>query len=90
MAGGEAVAILVLIFLGVATFVFGILYLCWKVVATILGGVAGLFVGRPKRGALPSRQSRLRGGSYVCPRSGCRKVETRSAAFCSQCGHFIE
>lgn len=85
---GDLLLVLVLLVVGLAAFFFGLIYLVGQVIAGVLlrisRGVSRL-LGRPGAArpadAVPDAPHPL-----VCPRPTCRKVETRTARFCSQCG----
>ena len=76
--------VLLLMILGWAAFLFGILYFFCYVIGVVGRGVFGAFKRRPVNGRRtgPVEGARM----LVCPRADCRTVEVRDARFCSRCG----
>ena len=75
---------LLVMVLGCAAFVFGILYLLCRVIGIVGRSLFGAVRPRP---ADRSRADQVRGANaMVCPRADCRNVEYRDARFCSHCG----
>ena len=83
MHGDLLLVALILVF-GCAAFLFGLMYVIWCVVGAVGRGMWGLV--RPWRRIGTEERVRTLGRPVFCPRLNCRKVEYRSARFCSQCG----
>jgi hypothetical protein len=80
----DVVVLILVLVLGCAAFIFGILYVIGRLIGGIGRGVISIFrSSRPGASAQrfnPCRKMR------VCPRPECRKIENRDALYCSQCG----
>ena len=81
----DALVIILVLVLGCAAFIFGVISLAWQALAWVGRGALGTV--RPRRGGnTPPAGMTVRGGR-VCPRPECRRVEKRrEARYCSQCG----
>lgn len=86
MAAWEVPIFILVLVLGLAGILLGVVALVFKVIGGVLGWIAGLFRGHPK--AVTHRSGRS--GARVCPQESCRHVEHRPARFCSQCGQRLE
>ena len=86
MAGWDFGIFILVLVLGLAGLLLGVLALIFKVIGGVLGWIAGLFRGHPK--AIPQHSGRS--AARVCPQESCRHVEHRPARFCSQCGQRLE
>ena len=80
----DIVVLGLVVLLGCAALLFGVLYALGRVLGTAGRSILSVFGVRPTRTA-EGRTVDL-GGGRVCPRSECRKVEYRNARYCSQCG----
>ena len=85
-AGLDPLIFVLVLVLGLAGLLLGVLALVFKVIGGVLGWIADLFRGHPK--AIPHRSGHS--GARVCPQESCRHVEHRPARFCSQCGQRLE
>lgn len=74
------VFLIVLVF-GLAAFILGVIALIWKAVSAV--GMSLVRLVTPGRKA---RAQAVRQAGLICRNPHCRKVEYRSARFCSQCG----
>ena len=86
MAGWDFGIFILVLILGLAGILLGVLALVFKVIGGVLGGIARIFRGHPK--ATPASPGRGKG--RVCPQASCRHIEHRPARFCSQCGQPLE
>ncbi len=86
MASGSTVLIVcLLVAVGAAAFVLGLLSLLWRGLAWVGGGMlalAGLGRSRDAGRALRGVAPRLR----LCPNEKCRGTERRAALYCARCG----
>ncbi len=76
---GDALVVILILVLGCAALVFGVLY----VIARAFGEVGKGFFA-VLRGPRGDRRPRPR--VRVCSRERCRKTEVRDGRYCSQCG----
>jgi hypothetical protein len=80
----EGLLFVILLMLGFGAFLFSIVYVAVAILGGLFRGLRRLFTGQPvKKRVLavpPKRRER------TCPRPNCRRVESRDARFCSQCG----
>lgn len=85
MPGETIVVVVFILVFGCAAFLFGVLYLLYRIVygaGRYLIGCLGLGHGGPSEPAETPPT-----GTLVCPRPQCGKTESRSIArFCSRCG----
>lgn len=81
---GDPLILVLVLALGSLSFFAGVVYVFCRVVGMIAHGFLRLF-GWDDGGAVPLAR-RPRAGAAVCPRSGCRQVEYRSARYCGRCG----
>ncbi|MGB2985385.1 MAG: hypothetical protein WBE26_05830 [Phycisphaerae bacterium] len=81
---GDVLLFILLLVLGWAACLFGVIYMLCRFVGWIARGAFG--VSRKdtvvEAGGMCVRGSRQR----ACPNGQCRKVEYRDAHYCSQCG----
>ena len=79
-----AVALLLILVLGWAAFLFATLLVLGRVV----GGIGRVLTSLFKPGHRGGSGRRLYSGRVgkVCPNPQCRKLEFRDAVYCSQCG----
>jgi hypothetical protein len=79
-----AVALLLILVLGWAAFLFATLLVLGRIVGGIGRGLTSLL----KPGRCGGSGRRLYSGRVgkVCPNPHCRKLEYREAVYCSQCG----
>ena len=81
---GNLVIVVLLVVLGCAALGFGVVYLCFRLVAGLGRGCVRLFRPGSDRSELPSDAEP--GHPRMCPNLRCRKIDIRSGRFCSQCG----
>lgn len=89
---GEVILIVFLLVFGCAALIFGVIY----VVGQMLSGIGRILLRlvRPvssltKTGpatASPQAATVIPAGPVACPNPRCRKIEIRTASYCSQCG----
>lgn len=81
----DALVIILVLILGCAAFLFGVISLIWQILAWVGRGMVSTIRPRPAGKASPAAPM-LR-SRRVCPRLECRRVEKRrEARYCSQCG----
>ena len=85
---GDVLLLLLVMVLGCAAFVFGILYLFCHLLGVVGRGIFGIFRRRRACGG-QTGQGRV-SREIVCPRKECRHVDYRNARFCSQCGQRLD
>jgi len=79
----ELLLVVLILIIGCASFLFGVIYLVCSALRIVGRGVYRLVVPSGGRGCAARRSS---GAPLVCSRPGCRKIEYRKARFCSRCG----
>ena len=82
MSGDPFVIVLILV-LGCAAFIFGIIYLIGRLFGAAGRGLMWVFRGGRGR---PSAGTPRGPKMLICSREQCRKVELREGRFCGQCG----
>lgn len=91
MHGPEPFVLALLVVLGLAALIFGIIYTVLRLIGSALCGVGRLLTGRVKEGRAVSvrvgHAPAASNGPRVCPRPACRHVEYRAARYCAHCGH---
>lgn len=80
---GEVVVIVLVLVVGCAAFLFGVLYLVSQLFVGIGRGLMSLI--RPRSSNQAAGPVRGMAGR-MCPNPRCRKTEYRKARYCSQCG----
>ena len=80
----DLLVILLVLVLGCAAFVFGLLELLRRMLGFVWRSMNGLLGPRREKRADGEMKGPTRG--VVCPRTTCRHVEIRKAVYCSQCG----
>lgn len=78
---GEVIAFLVLLTIGCAAFLYGVVWL----VARCVGVVGGAFLsvlGFRRRRPTPSNAREVR----ICTNPRCRRIEVRAGRYCASCG----
>ncbi len=80
---GDPVVVILVMIIGCAALIFGVLYFLGRAAGTIgRGFLAILGIGRSN-----VAESGLNGNdTVVCSNEKCRKIECRDARYCSQCG----
>jgi hypothetical protein len=81
---GDFLIVLLLMVVGCAALLFGIVYMFCQFFARIGRGLLGVIA--PGRVAGADGWGGRCGRPRVCPNDRCRKVEHRPASYCSQCG----
>ena len=82
MSGGDILLVGLVLMVGCAAFIFGVIYLFFSMFAMAGRGLVALM--------WPRRRSTVSDGtlgpSQTCPNPKCRAVEYRAARFCGHCG----
>lgn len=81
---GDFLIVLLLVVVGCAALLFGVIYMFCQFFARIGRGLVGIIA--PGRSAGSDGQVRRCSRPQVCQNKRCRKIEYRAARFCSQCG----
>ncbi len=81
---GDILLVVLILTLGCAAFIFGVIYLVCKFFGFVGRGVVSVFTRHPSTGSQGHQSGSP--GVRVCPREQCRKTEYRPARFCSRCG----
>lgn len=81
---GDFLIVLLLLVVGCAAFLFGVIYVFCQFFARIGRGLMGIIA--PGRSGGADGQARRCSRPLVCPNKRCSKIEYRAATFCSQCG----
>jgi hypothetical protein len=80
---GDPIVIVFMLVIGLAAFLFFILYLFGRTLGIIGRGFLNLVRGgRPGNRAQRGRE----GGRLICSRDQCRQIEYRNGQYCSRCG----
>jgi len=84
----DVLIFLLLLVIGFAAFIFGVLYFVLQLLAGIGRGIGRVFGGccRKTKVPLPPRAVAVVGPVSACPNPRCGHRETRPARYCSQCG----
>lgn len=83
---GDLLLVVLVLVLGIAAFLFGLVYVVWCVVGAFGRGMWSLVRPRRFAGTRTRREAPAFGRAVYCPRPNCGKVEHRLARYCSQCG----
>lgn len=78
---GEVIAFLLLLTIGCAAFLYGVVWLVARCVGVVGGAFLSMLGFGPRRWAsVNAREVR------VCTNSRCRRIEIRAGRYCASCG----